>query len=121
MSVISRREGARNDQALAAARQMAPAMLFTMLEQQRAAYERARAAFDRLQSLTDRWNRGYTSGHIMGSRDEWREQRNEYFQAQKEWDDRFAEFDEAVNEYAATLRGEDSPDYSVTVVPRKPR
>jgi hypothetical protein len=96
-------------------------MLFTMLEQQRAAYERACASFYRLRFLADRWNGGYTTGHIIGSRDEWREQRNEYYQAKQEWDDAFAAFRDAVNEYAATLRGDDSPDYSDTVVPRKPR
>ena len=96
-------------------------MLFTVLEQQRAAYERARASFFRLRVLTDRWNRGYTSGHIVGSRDEWRELREEYYQAKQEWDDAFAAFNDAVNEYAATLGGDESPDDTAPVDPRKPR
>ena len=120
MLAIHGREGARNDWAQVETGSLS-AMALSVLDQQRAAYGRARAAFDRLQSLTDRLNTEYVQGLKVDSLDDWMELKSAYNHARQEWDDAFAAFDGAVHDYAATLRGNDSPDCSGSVNPRKPR
>ena len=96
-------------------------MPLSITERQRAAYERTRAASERLHFLADKWNREFARAPIIGCYDDWSERQGDYQWTQREWDVVFAEFNDAVNEYAAALNHVDSIDHPISAAPRKPR